>query len=260
MTAAYYETQPGRRWRALEDTTSDEIMSARRPLPWRDWQRFEDYYNEGMLIWLDVDTMIRERSGGKRSLDDFARAFFGINDGSYVPVTYTFDDVVSALNAVAPFDWATFLHRAVDSMGTPPPLEGVRRGGYRLVYNETPSDYQRLADAQRKHNNQTFSIGLDIDSKDNSVAGVLWDGPAFKAHLTEGDVILAVNGTAYDAEALSDAIRQSKGNQIPIQLIVRNGEHFKIVDIDYHEGLRYPHLQRDTGTPARLDDILSARK
>jgi len=260
MTAAYYETQPGRRWRALEDTTTDEIMNPRRPMPWRDWQRFEDYYNEGMLIWLDVDTLIRERSGGKHSLDDFARAFFGINDGSLVTVTYTFDDIVSALNAVVPYDWATFLHQAVDTIGAPPPLSGVRRGGYRLVYTETPSDYERAADAQRKRNKQTFSIGLEIDTKDSSVASVVWDGPAFRARLTEGDVILAVNGDAYDSQTLEDAIRRSKGNQTPIELIVRNGEHFKLVSIDYHDGLRYPHLQRDASTPARLDDILSARR
>jgi predicted metalloprotease with PDZ domain len=260
MTAAYYETQPGRRWRALQDTTTDEIMNPRRPMPWRDWQRFEDYYNEGMLIWLDVDTLIRERSGGKRSLDDFARAFFGIHDGSFVTLTYTFDDVVTALNAVAPYDWATFLHHAVDTIGAPPPLSGVHRGGYRLVYSDTPSDYERASDAQHKRNNQTFSIGLDIDTKDNSVAGVVWDGPAFRASMTEGDVILAVNGESYDSQTLDDAIRKSKGNQTPIELIVRNGEHYKVVDIDYHDGLRYPHLVRDAIIPARLDDILSARK
>ena len=158
LTAAYYEMQPGRQWRALQDTTNDEIINPRRPQSWRDWQRFEDYYSEGALIWLDADTLIRERSQGKRSLDDFARAFFGIDDGSVTPVTYTFDDIVKTLNAVEPYDWAAFLRQRLDSTAKPAPLDGLRRGGYKLVYTDTPSDYQKAGDEQRKHVNLLFSM------------------------------------------------------------------------------------------------------
>jgi len=260
LTAAFYEVQAGRQWRPLQDTTNDPIYQMRRPSSWRDWERAEDYYNEGMLVWLDADTLIRQRSKGKHSLDDFAHAFFGINDGSYVTVTYTFDDIVAALNAVEPYDWATFLHERTDSVGKPAPLDGLRRGGYHLVYAETPTDYAKTSDEQRKHNNQIFSIGMDIDQKDGSLASVLWDGPAFKANLVEGDVILAVNGNAYNPEALSDAIKAAKGTSAKIELIVKSGERYKVADIDYHNGLRYPRLERDAASAALLDDILAPRR
>jgi predicted metalloprotease with PDZ domain len=261
LTAAYYAMQPGRQWRAVQDTTNDEIINPRRPQSWRDWQRFEDYYSEGALIWLDADTLIRERSQGKRSLDDFARAFFGINDGSFTPVTYTFDDVVKTLNAVEPYDWAAFLRQRVESSARPAPLDGVRRGGYKLTYTDTPSDYQKASDGQRKHVNLLFSIGVDIDDsdKEGTVAQVVWDSPAFKAKLTESAQILAVNGVAYSADVLRDAIRSAQGTHTPIELIVKTGDRYTAASLDYHDGLRYPHLERDPSGPARLDDIVAAR-
>jgi len=261
LTAAYYDVQSGRQWRPLQDTTNDEIINPRRPVSWRDWQRFEDYYDESALFWLDADTLIRERSQGKRSLDDFARAFFGINDGSFVPVTYSFDDVVKSLNAVEPYDWAGFLRVRLDAVGKPPPLDGLRRGGYRLVYTDTPSDYQKTSDEQRKHVNLMYSIGIDIDDsdKDGNVIEVLWGGPAFKAGLTEGAQILSVNGVAYMGDVLQDAIRAAHSTHSPIELIVKTGDRYTVAKLDYHDGLRYPHLERDPATPARLDDILAAR-
>jgi predicted metalloprotease with PDZ domain len=260
LTAAYYDVEAGRRWRALQDTTNDEIINPRHPMPWRDWQRFEDYYEVGQLIWLDADTLIRERSQGKRSLDDFARSFFGIDDGSFATVTYTFDDVVKALNAVEPYDWAAFLHDRLDKIGAPAPLDGLRRGGYKLVYTDTPSDLLKGSDEQRKHVSLRFSIGVELDDKNGSVLEVLWDSPAFKAKLTEGKQILAINGTAYSADVLKDAIRSAKLGKLPIELIVKTDDRFEVLSLDYHDGLRYPHLERDASVPARLDDILAARK
>lgn len=259
LTAAYYETEPGRRWRTLRDTTNDEIINPRRPMSWNDWQRFEDYYSEGQLIWLDVDTLIRERSHGKRSLDDFARAFFGMNNGSLVTVTYTFDDVVKALNATEPYDWAAFLRERVDGFAKPAPLDGLRRGGYKLVYTDTPSEFVKASDEQRKRVNLRFSIGVELDDKDGTVMQVVWGSPAFKAKLTESAQILAVNGTAYSADVLKDAIRAAKGAALPIDLIVKTGDRFQVVRIDYHDGLRYPHLERDASAAALLDDIWAAR-
>ena len=260
LTAAFYDKQTGKQWRPLQDTTMDEIINPRRPMAWRDWQRFEDYYSEGLLIWLDADTLIRERSHGRRSLDDFAHAFFGINDGSVTPVTYTFEDVVAALNAVEAYDWAGFLRQRLDAVAKPAPLDGLSRGGYRLVYTEVPSEYERTADEQRKHLSLMFSIGLEVDTKDSSIAGIMWDGPAFQANLTEGDVILAVNGNAYSADELREAVKSAKNSAEPIELIVKSGDRYIVAHIDYHEGLRYPHLERETATPARLDDILAPRK
>lgn len=260
LTAAYYEIEPGRRWRAVQDTTNDEIINPRRPMSWRDWQRFEDYYSEGQLIWLDVDTLIRERSLGKRSLDDFARSFFGIDDGSFTTVTYSFEDVVKALNTIEPYDWAAFLRERLDGIRKPPPLEGLRRGGYRLVYTDTPSDLLSASDGQRKRVNLRFSIGVELDDKDGTVLQVVWDSAAFKAQLTESAQILAVNGAAYSANVLKDAIRSAKDTKLPIELIVKTGDRFRVLRLDYHNGLRYPHLERDASAAVWLDDILAARK
>ncbi|HEY3657512.1 MAG TPA: hypothetical protein VGL34_21260 [Steroidobacteraceae bacterium] len=261
LTSAYYQIQAGRQWRNLQDTTNDEIINPRRPQSWPDWQRFEDYYDEGALIWLDADTLIRERSKGGHSLDDFARAFFGIHDGSVTTVTYTFDDVVKTLNAVEPYDWAGFLHQRVDSIAKPAPLDGLRRGGYKLMYSDTPSDYLKASEEQRKQVNLLFSIGVEIDDKDQegSVTEVIWGSPAFKAKLTAGVQILAIGGVAYSAEVLKDAIRLAQSKQSPIELIIKSGERFMVANLDYHDGLRYPHLERDASEPARLDDIVAAR-
>jgi predicted metalloprotease with PDZ domain len=263
ITAAHYEVQKGRQWRPLQDTTNDEIINPRRPQSWLDWQRFEDYYSESALIWLDVDTWIREHSKGARSLDDFARAFFGINDGSFAVVTYTFDDIVKALNAVEPNDWSAFLRQRLDAIGKPVPLDGFHRGGYKLVYTDTPSDYQSTTEDQNKRIDLLNSIGIQIDDKDTGKVGtlsqVIWDSPAFKAKLTEGAQILAINGIAYDADVLKDAIRAAHGKTAPIELIVKIGDRYLVANLDYHDGLRYPHLERDSAEPARLDDILAAR-
>jgi predicted metalloprotease with PDZ domain len=258
MTAAAYDHRVGREWRALQDTTNDPITAMRRPIPWRSWERSEDYYSEGLLIWLDADTLIRERSGGKRSLDDFARAFFGIENGSYVTSTYTFDDVVKALNGVEPYDWANFLRTRLDGHGSGAPLDGVARGGYKLVYTETPTDYFKSSEAGRTSTDLMYSLGFVI-GREGRLADVLWDGPAYKAGLTIGTQIVAVNGIALHADRLKDAITKAKTSADPIELLVRNGDRYRTVRIDYHGGLRYPRFERDASVPARLDDILTPK-
>jgi predicted metalloprotease with PDZ domain len=257
--AADYGTLPGRQWRPLQDTTNDEIINPRRPVSWISWQRFEDYYDEGALLWLDADTLIRERSGGKRSLDDFARRFFGINDRSFTPVTYTFEDIVKVLNEVEPYDWARFLRERLDAIGHGAPLDGLKRGGYRLVYTDKQSEYQKSEESQRKLVMLEHSIGLNIDEKDGTIAEVIWDSPAFKAGLTEGMDILAVNGVAYSGELLKRTIKAEKGTSTPIVLILKKADRYIIASLDYGGGLRYPHLERDPAAPARLDDILAPR-
>jgi predicted metalloprotease with PDZ domain len=258
-TAAYFQTLPGSRWRALQDTTNDAIVDRDHHLMWRTWQRAFDYYPEGALIWLDADTLIRERSQGKRSLDDFARAFFGIDDGSITPVTYTFEDVVRALNAVEPYDWSAFLRERLDAVDKPPPLAGISRGGYKLEFNDTQSDYSKAVDGERKRTSLLYSVGLIINEKNATIMDVLWEGPAYKARLTEGTEILAVNGAAYSAEVLKAAIQAAKDSRAPIELIVKSQDRFRVADLDYHGGLRFPHLERDASVPARLDDLLSPK-
>ncbi len=257
-TAATYDHRIGREWRALEDTTNDPITAMRRVLPWRSWERSEDYYSEGQLMWLDADTLIREQSGGRRSLDDFARAFFGIDDGSYVTSTYTFEDVVKTLNSVQPYDWARFLHARLDGHGPGAPLDGISRGGYKVVYTETPTDYFRNSEARRKVTDLTYSLGMVV-GMDGRVNDVLWQGPAYQRSLTLGTQIIAINGTAFDADRLKDAIQEAKKNGAAIELLVKNVDRFRTVRFDYHDGLRYPRLEHVQGAPARLDDILTPR-
>jgi predicted metalloprotease with PDZ domain len=257
-TAATYDNRVGRTWRQMVDTTNDPIIASRRPIPWTSWQRSEDYYSEGQLIWLDVDTLIREQTGGRKSLDDFAKAFFGVNDGDWSQLTYQFDDVVRTLNAVSPYDWATFLKARLESHGPGAPLDGVARGGYRLVYSDTPTDYFKSVETRRKTTDLTYSLGITLN-KDGDLTAVQWEGPAFKAGLTDGQKVIAVNGMAYDPERLKDAVARATGAGDPVELIVKAGERYRVVRIPYNGGLRYPRLERLAGTPDRLGDIL-ARK
>ena len=259
LFAAYYEHQAGRSWRPLQDTTNDAILNYHRPQSWRDYQRYMDYYTESVLVWLDADTLIRERSKGARSLDDFAGSFFGVGDGLSTVNTYTFNDVVKALNAVLPYDWAAFLRERLDSTGRPAPLDGLTRGGYRLVYTDTPSAYQKALDAAEKVQNLAYSLGLVLNSKDGAVETCLWDGPAFRAKLAQGNRLIAVNGIPYSPEVLEAAVRSAQKTHAPIELIARAGDRYVTSALAYDGGLRYPHLERVSATPALVDSILAPR-
>ena len=258
-TAATFDNRIGREWRAMQDTTEDPILSMRRPQSWTSWQRSEDYYSEGQLIWLDADTKIRELTHGQKSLDDFAKAFFGVHNGSFVTDPYTFEDVVATLNSVTPYDWTTFLRTRLDGHGPGAPLDGLARGGYHLVYGETETAYEKSANMRRKTEDFTYSLGLNV-GHDGNIGNVLWNSPAFKAGLEPGAQIVAVNGIAFDPDDLMDAVRASKTATAPVQLLIKDGKHYRTVAIDYHGGLRYPRLERDASVPARLDDILAPRK
>jgi predicted metalloprotease with PDZ domain len=257
--AAWYSNIAGRAWRPLQDTTNDEIINPRRPMSSESWQRFEDYYDEGALIWLDADTLIRERSAGKRSLDDFAARFFGVNDGSSVPLTYTFEGLVKALNAVEPYDWAGFLRQRLDSVARPAPLAGLARGGYRLVYSDKENEYEKGRETERKVTSLLYSLGVDIDEKDGTIINVMWGSPAFEAAITEGMQILAINGENYSGDLLKRTITAATTQSGRIELILKLNDRYRVADVDYHGGLRYPHLERDATTPALLDAILAPR-
>jgi predicted metalloprotease with PDZ domain len=258
LTAATYDYTPGRAWKALADTTNDPIVSMRRPQPWRSWRRSEDYYSEGELVWLDADTLIREKSNGTKSLDDFAQAFFGVNDGAWGELTYDFDTVVATLNGVLPFDWASFLRTRLDGHGPGAPLDGIKRGGYKLVYTDSPSEYHRQVMSLRKYEDFSYSLGFMVSTKDQTLSSVLWDSPAFKVGLTVGTKLLAVNGIAYDKDRFKEVIRDARTIKQPIELLVQNGDHFRTVRLDYHDGLRYPHLVKVEDNPS-LDAILAPK-
>jgi predicted metalloprotease with PDZ domain len=256
--AATLDYRPGRTWRDLQDTaTAAQILyDYGYGSPWDNWRRNTDYYGEGDLVWLDVDTTIRKLTNDKKSLNDFLAAFEGLggNTGPKV-VPYTFDDVVSGLNNVVPYDWAGFLRERLTSKAPHAPLGGIENGGYKLVYSDQPNDYTQAQTAATGTTLAWWSIGIDVTS-DGHIDDVLVGSAADKAKLGPGMQIIAVNGRQFSGQLLNDAIRDAKGNTNPISLIVANTGTYRVIALDYHDGLRYPHLERVDGTSDRLDDIL----
>ena len=254
VASTYATDRPGLDWRNVQDTTYDPVISARRPQPYRSYQMSEDYYNAGALVWLAVDAKLRELSNGRRSLDDFASAFFGVDDGSWEVKPYVFEDVVAALNGVEQHDWATFLRSRLDANA--PPLDGLAASGWKLVYRDEPSDYHKGVLSSRKAADYTASLGMVVSKKNGEAGSVRWDGPAFNAGIAPGSTLLAVNGYAFDTGLLDEAIKAAKADGTPIELVVKHGEVVKTVTLDYRGGLKYPHLERIEGTRDRLGRIL----
>lgn len=256
VVSTYQDNRPGLAWRNVLDTTNDPIISARQPKPYRNYQLSEDYYSAGQLIWLGVDAKIREATGGKKSLDDFARTFFGINDGQWeVPAPYTFDDVVTALNAVHPFDWKTYLSDRIE--GRVPFANSIESTGWRLVYKDEPNGAAKAA--KRVDGDFVYSLGLSL-SKEGKVQDTRWDSPAFNAGIGTGMTVVAVNDVEYKSDVLAEAVRAAKGGNAPIRLLVKDFDRYRTVNIDYHDGLRYPVLERIEGRRDWLTPIFSARK
>ena len=256
VVSTYQDNRPGLAWRNVLDTTNDPIISARQPKPYRNYQLSEDYYSAGQLIWLGVDAKIREETGGKKSLDDFARTFFGINDGQWeVPAPYTFDDVVAALNAVHPFDWKAYLSDRIE--GRVPFANSIESTGWRLVYKEEPNGAAKAA--KRVDGDFVYSLGLSL-SKEGKVQDTRWDSPAFNAGIGTGMTVVAVNDVEYKSDALAEAVRAAKGGNAPIRLLVKDFDRYRSINIDYHDGLRYPVLERINGKTDWLTPIFTARK
>lgn len=260
LTAANYaENRPGLAWRSVQDTTNDPIITPRGGKPYRSWQMSEDYYAGAQMMWLEADVLIRSRTKNRKSLDEFARAFFGIDDGQWkTPSTYTYDDVVAALDGVMPYDWSAFLRDRLDAkVGLADALE---RSGWRLVFKDEPN---ALAKANAKDSagavDATYSMGLNL-AKDGKVVDVRWDGPAFDAGVGSGMQVIAVNDVEFSKDALEDAIKAAKGGTAPIRLLVKEFDRFRTIDVKYHDGLRFPHLERVEGTTDYLTPILSARR
>jgi predicted metalloprotease with PDZ domain len=257
--ATYGYGTPGRTWRPLVDTTNDPIIAARSPQAWRSWQRSEDYYSEGLLIWTDVDRIIRQQSRGKKSLDDFARAFFGMRNRDYGELTYTFDHVVNTLNAVQPYDWAGYLQKRVLDIAASPPLEGITMGGYKLVFRDEPTAWIKSGEKEGKNNDLTYSGGFVVGN-DGKITTVIWDSPAFNSGMTVGSELLAVNGRKFDGDGLKSAIKAAKDTKEPVKLLVKSGEVYRTADLDWHGGLRYPRLEKVGKGQGTLDALLAPRK
>ena len=259
MSAANLDYKPGREWRSTEDTAIAASILRANNAVWSNWRRGQDYYQEGELFWLDADTLIRKQTNNQKSLTDFLHIFLakGGNTGPLI-VTYNREELIADLNQVMKYDWATFIHERVDNVNPHADLAGIEQGGYRLVYTDKPNASERtMASAGGRRGgalNVWYSLGLRVSSE-GVISDVRWGGPADKANLAPGAKILAVNGNIFSADALKTAIREAKGETEPIHLILQSDTFVSTADVDYHDGERYPVLERVEGTPAYLDEI-----
>lgn len=259
LYAAGQDQARGRDWRPLLDTTNDPIIQNRRPEPWGSYQRNENYYVEGLLIWLEADAVIRRGTGNKRGMDDFARSFFGGRDGDWGNAPYTREDVISHLNAVYPHDWTTFLHDRVDTVRPRAPLAGITMSGYELRYTDTPSDGAKaMAKGGSGGADFAYSLGFGVD-KEGKLTSVLWGSPAFNASLRSGDQLIAVGERAYSEDALKDAITAAKDGRAPVRLTVKRDSSVKVYNLAYSGGLRYPRLVKVGKGEGPLDLLLKPR-
>jgi predicted metalloprotease with PDZ domain len=258
LIAARLDHMAGRAWRPLGDTAVAAQVLYGSPGAWRAARRGTDFYDESVLVWLEADTTIRQKTQGKRSLDDFCRRFHGGQSGPPAVVPYTRDDVIAALEAVAPGDWRGFFRDRIDRVEPRAPLGGIEASGWRLVYNDTPN--QALMDQQEQNEtgDWAFTLGLQTD-KDGVITDLIPDLPGAKAGLSPGMKLLAVNGRKWTKEALNAALRAAKTATEPLEIVAESGESIRTYRVDYHEGERYPHLERDPGKPDVLSEILKPR-
>lgn len=245
--------RPGRTWRPLLDTAVG-VPGVRPPRGWVDWVRTSDYYDEGDLLWLEVSTMLHDQTNGQKGIDDFCHLFHGgPNDGPQVK-TYTFDQVVEALNTISSYDWAGFLHKRLNSTSPVPPMGGIESGGWKLTYADEPLKLP----GRRGTPTDAYSLGLVLGS-DGTVNESIVGSPAFKAGIGSGMKVAGVNGRVYTHDGLEDAIKAAKEDGKPISLLVVADDYYHTFPVDYSGGLRYPHLVRVDGKPDLLDEIIKPR-
>ena len=257
-TAAMLDHRAGRTWRPLEDTGVSVQTLRMLGSQWQSWRRGLDYYPEGELIWLEVDTTIRKQTNGRRSLDDFCRAFYGGESGPTKVVPYTFDDVVRELNAIAPYDWANLLKKRVQATSDHAPLGGITGGGWRLVYTDKPNAFLAAIAKEAKVTEVMYSLGFEL-GKDGTLIDVIPGSPAYQSGLGSGMKLLAVNGRRWSSAVLNDSLKAAHLSHQPIELIAETGEFFKTYSIPYEDGVRSPHLERVETQPDLLTNIIRSK-
>jgi predicted metalloprotease with PDZ domain len=256
--AADLDNRSGRVWRNLQDTADGVPTMQSAPRAWEDYRRPLDYYDEDVLTWLWADVIIRQQTKGAKSLDDFCKLFHGAPSGPPMVKTYTFDDIVNGLNQVAPYDWRGFWTARLSNHGPGAPLGGIEGSGWKLVYDEYPSELDRAEDRDSKGIGAHYTVGMVVGS-DGAVRDTIEGKLASKAGIGPGMKIVAVNGRRFSADVWHDAIRAAKTNPAPIELIVENTDYFRVVKLDYHGGEKYPHLVRDESKPDLLTEIYRAK-
>jgi predicted metalloprotease with PDZ domain len=256
--AAELDHRSGRVWRNLQDTADGVPSMQDASRAWSDYRRPLDYYDEDVLNWLWADVIVRQQTKGAKSLDDFCKLFNGAPSGPPMVKTYNFDDVVNALNQIAPYDWRAFWTERLSNHGPDAPLEGLQGSGWKLVYDEFPSELDRARGADGKNMNARYSLGLTLGN--DGVVGDTVEGMiAAKVGIGPGMKIVAVNGRRLTADVWRDAIRASKTGSSPIELIVENTDYFRVVKLDYHGGEKFPHLVRDESKSDLLTEIYRAK-
>ncbi|MGH9711804.1 MAG: M61 family metallopeptidase [Candidatus Acidiferrales bacterium] len=253
--AAEFANEPGRSWRPLQDTADAAPFLYDAKADWENWRRGTDFYDEGELLWLDVDSTMRRLTNNQKSMNDFCKIFYGGPGGEPALKTYTFEDVVATLTGLAPFDWAGFLRARLGGLSLSTPIEAVENSGWKLFYNEQPNEIDANRDAVRKEEDLSYSIGMRL-GEDGAVVDVMYGGPAYTAGLGPGMKIAAINGKQFDGENLKEAIEVAKSSSAPIQILTANGAQYQTFSVDYHGGLRYPHLERNESRPDYLSEIL----
>lgn len=256
--AAQQDHMPGRVWRDLQDTADGVPAMQDAPEEWESWRRDLDYYDEDVLNWLWVDTIIRQQTSGKKSIDDFCHLFHGGQSGPPEVKTYTLDDVINALNQVAPYDWRGFWTVRLTNHGPGGPLGALENSGWKLVYDENRSELYRAQEHENDEVNLSYSIGLRL-KEDGRVIDTIEGMAAAVAGIGPGMKLLAVNGRRFTPDVLHDALMAAKNGSEPLQLLMENTEYFNTYKIDYHGGERYPHLVREESKPDLLSDIIRAR-
>jgi predicted metalloprotease with PDZ domain len=252
--ASTLEHRAGRNWRSLQNTSLAAQVLYFSPAEWMSYRRGTDFYIESVLVWLEADVNIRRLTQGQRSLDTFCRDFLGGPDGKPVIKTYTFEDLVSALNKVAPYDWHKFFRERLEPTDPPPAFRGLSEGGWRLLYNDEPNE-MLAAEQESGTADFTSSLGLIIKN-DGYIQDAVPGMPAYESGLGPYMKVVGVNGRQFSLEELIRAIQNSKSNPAPISVLVSNSGVLESHDLIYHGGAAYPHLQRVQSVKDYLDDIL----
>ena len=254
-TAAMLDHRAGRKWRPLEDTARSVQTLRMMGSQWQNWRRGLDYYPEGELIWLEVDSLIRQQSHGQKSLNDFCRSFHGGESSPPKVVPYTFDDVVRGLNEVAPYDWAALLRERVAATSNHAPLGGIERGGWKLVYNDKPNVFGSALEKLAKFSDFSYSLGFSVNA-DGRLDDVIVGSPAYQSGMGAGMKLIAVAGRKWSPSILHEALKAAQANHQPIELLVENAQFFETYSVEYYEGDKNPHLERVSDQPDILGEIL----